>query len=47
MQIVSATDSGGLWALCGRGKFQAWQTFFGAIDRYWRDRYISVKIWYL
>jgi len=21
----------------------AWQIFFGAIDRYWRDQYISVK----
>jgi len=32
MKIVGAKGSGGLWAL-----EWAWQTFFGSIDRYWRD----------
>jgi len=29
---VGATGLGGLWAF-----ERAWKTFFGSIDRYWRD----------
>jgi len=42
MKIVGATGLGGLWAL-----EWASQTCFGSIDRYWRDQYISVNIFYL
>jgi len=42
MKIVGVTGLGGLCALK-----RAWQTFFGSIDRYWWEQYISVKIFIL
>jgi len=42
MKIVGATGLGGLWAL-----EWAWQTFFGSIDRYWSEQYISFKTFIL
>jgi len=33
--MVGVTGLGGLWA---------WQLFFGSIDRYWWEQYISVNI---
>jgi len=41
MKIVGATGLGGLWALEWAGQY------FFLINRYGRDQYISVEIFYL
>jgi len=41
---VVATVLGGLWARHRFLRFVGVANFFGSIDRYWRDQYISVKI---